>query len=162
MLSGGYSVNSAFYAFFNNGMRMPNESGNVNTTLPDQNSINVSFEHAGDDANFATNGPTHHATDFAGNLTGTNTGSGAGNDAGSGAGNAPGVTRHAVFGDFNCLYPTSILVRVAFFCLYMKLYTSLYRSVRPSVCQPIAKKTQPSQIGAIRLFERCKQSITTP
>ena len=132
MLSGGYSVNSAFYAFFNNGMRMPNESGNVNTTLPDQNSINVSFEHAGDDANFATNGPTHHATDFAGNPTGTNTGSGAGNDAGSGAGNAPGVTRHAVFGDFNCLYPTSILVRVAFFLsIHEALYVTL--SVGPSI-----------------------------
>ena len=141
---------------------MPNESRNVNTTLPDQNSINVSFEHAGDDANFATNGPTH-ATNFAGNPGETNTGNGAGNDAGSGAEHAPGVTRHAVFGDFNCLYPTSILVGVAFFCLYMKLYKSFYRSVRPSVCRSIAKKTQPSQIGAIRPFERCKQqSITTP
>ena len=159
MLSGGYSVNSAFYAFFNNGMRMPNESRDVNTTLPDQCSINVNFDHAGDDANLATNGPTH-ATNFAGNPAGTNTGNGAGNDAGSGAENAPGVTRHAVFGDFNCLYPTSILVGVTFFCLYMKLYKSLYRSVRPSVCRSLAKK--PSQIGAIRLFERCKQSITTP
>ena len=107
MLTGGYSVNSAMYAFFNNGMCVRNEAHNMNTTLPEESSINVDFNHASNEAGLAGNDPGNTA-----GPAGYPTGSSTGNGAGSKTGNGPGVTRHAVYGDFNCLYPTSLMVNI--------------------------------------------------